>query len=60
METIIERPYKIVRILPDGQQVLIGTFAEMSEARNRVAAFSEYWPGDYTIEQADAENRVNR
>ena len=25
METVLERPYKIVRTLPDGQRVLIGT-----------------------------------
>ena len=49
METIQERPYKIVRTLPDGQRVLIGTFEDVSEARKRVAAFSEYWPGDYVI-----------
>ena len=32
METIQERPYKIVRTLPDGQRVLIGTFEDVSEA----------------------------
>jgi hypothetical protein len=59
METVMERPYKVVRTLPDGQQVLIGTFSEMGEARKRVAAFSEYWPGDYAIEQPNAEHRVD-
>ena len=56
----MERPYKVVRTLLDGQQVLIGTFAQMSEARKRVAAFSEYWPGDYRVVQPRAEERVCR
>jgi hypothetical protein len=52
----MERPYKIVRTLPDGQKVLIGTFADVSDASKKVAAYSEYWPGDYTIEQPDAKS----
>lgn len=60
METMLERRYKIVRTLPDGQRVLIGTFEDVSEARKRIAAFSEYWPGDYTIVQPHAEKRVDR
>jgi hypothetical protein len=53
-----ERTYTVVRTLPDGQQVMIGTFEDVSEARKRVAAFSEYWPGDYAIEQL-VERRVD-
>ncbi len=60
METVLERPYKIVRTLPDGQRVLIGTFKDVAEARKQIAAFSEYWPGDYTIEQPIVERRVGR
>jgi hypothetical protein len=60
METIQERPYKIIRTLPDGQRVLIGTFTDAGEARKRVAAFSEYWPGDYVIVPPNYEQRADR
>lgn len=60
METIAERPYKIVRRLPDGQRMLIGTFEDVGEARKRVAAFSEYWPGDYVIVSPSYEHRAGR
>jgi len=60
METMLERTYKIVRTLPDGQRVLIGTFEDVSEARKRVAAFSEYWPGDYVIVPPIYEQRTDR
>jgi hypothetical protein len=60
MERIVERPYKIVRTLADGQRVLIGTFEDVSEARKRVAAFSEYWPGDYVIVPPIYEQRADR
>lgn len=60
METIAERPYKIVRRLADGQRVLIGTFEDVGEARKRVAAFSEYWPGDYVIVSPNYEHRAGR
>jgi hypothetical protein len=56
----MERPYKVVRTLPDRQRVLIGTFADVSEARKRVAAFSEYWPGDYVIVPPIYEQRADR
>ena len=58
METIEERPYKIIRTLPDGQRVLIGTFEDVREAR--IAAFSEYWPGDYVIVPPIYEQRADR
>jgi hypothetical protein len=60
MERRVERPYKIVRTLPNGQRVLIGTFEDVSEARKRVAAFSEYWPGDYVIVPPTYEQRADR
>lgn len=58
METVMERPYKIVRALPDGQRVLVGSFEDVNEARKCVAAFSEYWPGDYVIIRPQYEQRV--
>jgi hypothetical protein len=60
MEIVMERPYKIVRTMPDGLRLLIGSFADESEARKKVAAFNEYWPGDYKIVQPHVEHRVNR
>ena len=53
--TLQNRPH-----LPDGQRVLIGTFEDVSEARKRVAAFSEYWPGDYAIVSPNYEQRADR
>lgn len=44
-----ERPYELVRTLPDGQSVPIGVFGNLNEAKKRLMAFSEYWPGDYVI-----------
>jgi hypothetical protein len=60
MEPIAKRLYKIVRTLADGQRVLIGTFEDESETRKRVAAFSEYWPGDYVIVPPNYEQRADR
>jgi len=60
METMLQRTYRIVRELPDGQRVLIGTFEDVREARKRVAAFSEYWPGDYVIVSPNYEQRADR
>jgi hypothetical protein len=31
MEIVMERPYKIVRTMPDGLRLLIGSFADESE-----------------------------
>ena len=56
MKTVMEVIYKIVRTLPDGQRVLIGTFENVDEARKRVAALSEYWPGDYVIVRPHPEH----
>jgi len=58
METMLQRTYRIVRELPDGQRVLIGTFEDVREAR--IAAFSEYWPGDYVIVSPNYEQRADR
>jgi organic hydroperoxide reductase OsmC/OhrA len=41
-------------------RALIGTFEDVTEARKKVAAFSEYWPGDYTIERPPIEQRADR
>jgi hypothetical protein len=60
MESTLERPYTIVRTLPDGQRVLIGTFGDVGDARKRIAAFSEYWPGDYVIVPPNYEQRADR
>jgi hypothetical protein len=59
MESTLERPYKIVRALPDGQRVLIGTYEDMREAKKRIADFSEYWPGDYVIVPPTYEQRAD-
>jgi hypothetical protein len=60
METMSKQSYKVERTLPDSQRVLIGIFEGVSEARKRVAAFSEYWPGDYVIVPRDYERRAHR
>lgn len=60
METTVERRYKVLRKLPDGEQLLIGRFEDMNEARRRVAAFSEYWPGDYVIVPPKYEQAADR
>jgi hypothetical protein len=60
METVLERTYKIVRDLPDGQRVLVGSFKNVNEARKRIATLSEYWPGDYTIVRPHPEQQVDR
>ena len=60
MKTKLERPYKVVRTLPDGERLLVGTFEDANEARKRVAAFTEYWPGDYVIVPPTYEQRVNQ
>ena len=43
--------YKVVRALPDGQRVSVGTFRNEKEARSIIESLSEYWPGDYRILQ---------
>ncbi len=43
--------YKVIRALPDGQRVSVGTFRDVEEARKVIVALSEYWPGDYRILQ---------
>jgi hypothetical protein len=60
METMLQRTYKIVRELPDGQRVLVGSFEDVNEARKRIAALSEYWPGDYVIVRPHPEQQVDR
>lgn len=60
METVMERPYKIVRRLPDGQIVSVGSFEDANETRKCVAAFSKFWPGDYVIVRPQYEQRVGR
>ena len=60
MKSTLEPSYKIVRTLPDGERVLIGTFSDLCAARKQVAAFSEYWPGDYVIVLPDYEQRAAR
>jgi hypothetical protein len=49
METTMERPYKVERTQPDGQRVPVGTYKNVDEARKQIAAFSEFWPGEYVI-----------
>jgi hypothetical protein len=58
METISERPYKVMCTLPDGQRVLVGDFKDVNEARKLVAGLSEYWPGDYSIVRSNSEQGV--
>jgi hypothetical protein len=60
METVSERTYKIVRTLPDGQRILVGSFDDVNEARKRIEALSEYWPGDYAIVRPHYEQRADR
>jgi hypothetical protein len=47
--------YKVVRALPDGQRVPVGTFGDVKDARKIVETLSEYWPGDYRIVQPDSQ-----
>lgn len=47
--------YKVVRALPDGQRVPVGTFDDVKDARKIVERLSEYWPGDYRILQPDSQ-----
>jgi hypothetical protein len=60
METVMEGHYKIVRTLPDGQRVLVGSFEDVNEARKRIEALSKYWPGDYVIVRPHYEPRTGR
>ncbi len=56
METTMERPYKVERTQPDGQRVPVGTFKDVEEAKQQIAAFSEFWPGEYVIVRAWVRN----
>jgi len=47
--------YKVVRALPDGQHVSVGTFRNEKEARRIIESLSEYWPGDYRILQPSSQ-----
>jgi hypothetical protein len=60
MESVVEGSYKIVRTLPDGQRILVGSFEDVNEARKRIEALSKYWPGDYVIVRPHYEQRRDR
>jgi hypothetical protein len=59
MKSTAERRFKVLRNLPEGEPVLVGTFDDVNEARNRIAAFSEYWPGDYVIVPPKYEHQAS-
>jgi hypothetical protein len=50
---------KIVRELPDGQRVLVGSFEDVDEATKHLAALSEFWPADYVVVRPHPEQRVD-
>jgi hypothetical protein len=49
--------YNVVRALPDGQRVSVGTFGNEKEARRIIDSLSEYWPGDYQILRPNSQDR---
>jgi hypothetical protein len=56
MKTAVEL-YKVIRALPDGQDVAVGAFEDVREARRIIQTLSEYWPGDYRILQPGSQDR---
>jgi hypothetical protein len=49
--------YRIVRTLEDGQEIVVATFGILDDAKTLLASLKEYWPGDYSIQEADSLNR---
>ena len=60
MESTAERRFKVLRNLPEGEPVLVGAFEDVNEARKQIAAFCEYWPGDYVIVPPKYERQIRQ
>lgn len=56
MKTRLEL-YKVIRVLPDGQDLAVGAFHDVREARRIIETLSEFWPGDYRILQSRSQGR---
>jgi hypothetical protein len=55
MERRIEKRYKIVRVLEDGERIPVSSLEDADEARRLIASLNEYWPGNYSMIQTDAD-----
>ena len=60
METALEPNCIILRTLPDGQQVFVGTFQDAHQAQEIIDELSKYWPGDYAIVRRHSDHGVVR
>jgi hypothetical protein len=45
--------YKIFRILRDGEKLYLASRGDPTEAKRLVDWFTERWPGEYFIQEAD-------
>jgi hypothetical protein len=49
--------YRIVRTLEDGQEIAVATFGILDDAKTLLASLKGFWPGDYSIQEADSLSR---
>lgn len=51
-----DAPYKIFRILRDGEELFVAGRADLREAKACVDKFLECWPGKYSIHGPESFN----
>lgn len=55
-----DAPYKIVRVLRDGEELFVAGRENLIEAKKCVDKFIECWPGKYMIHGPESFNLVCR
>lgn len=55
-----DSPYKVFRILRDGEELFVAGRANLGEAKKCVEKFIACWPGPYSIHGPEAFNLVCR
>jgi hypothetical protein len=58
MDRRIEKRYKIVRVLEDGERIPVSSLEDADEARRLIASLNEYWPGNYSMIPLDADSQA--
>ena len=55
-----DAPYKIVRVLRDGEELFVAGRDNLTDAKRCAAKFIECWPGKYMIHGPESYNLLYR